>query len=125
MTQPSVQRLERLLDGVERILSEMGWDGEAPYAFFGGEEDGVSSLGLPATGSDDQAEALAAVVMHHMLQIGADQCAVVMPAPQEPGVHYLDGHLISEDGIQSIRRKLCLGNTVCGYGAQRMPAQQH
>jgi hypothetical protein len=104
MTETGARRLEALLDGVERILSEPGRQGAAPRAFFPGSEGEVTSLALPACGTEATREALAAIVLHHMLELGATQCALAVPIPDEPGCLLLDGHRIGREGVRSVRR---------------------
>ena len=121
MTQASARRLESLLDGVERILSEEGWDGRSPRAFFAPAREGVTALALPACRSDAEREALAAIVLHHMLGIGADQCALAVPG-EEPGLIHLDGHRIERGGIRSVRRALRLAGARPARQAMRLSA---
>jgi hypothetical protein len=108
MAHPSARRLERLLDQVEQILAERGWDGEAPYAFLKEDNQQVTSLELPVGKSEGGREAIAAIVLHRMLQMGADRCAVAVPAPRDQGVYYLDGHSLGPAGVHSIRRRVRL-----------------
>jgi hypothetical protein len=104
MIQTGARRLEALLDGVEQILSGPGWQAAAPRAFFPGEDGGISSLALPSCGTEATREALAAIVLHHMLGLGATQCALAVPLPDEPGCLLLDGHRIGREGVRSVRR---------------------
>lgn len=106
MTQASARRLEALLDGVEHMLSEPGWQGTTPRAFFAAGGGEVTSLALPACGTEESRQALAAIVLHHMLELGETQCALAVPLPGEPGCYLLDGHRIGREGVRSVRRTL-------------------
>ena len=121
MTQASARRLEALLDGAERILLAGEWDGAAPCAFFAPGGDGFTRLALPACRTDAEREALAAIVLHHMRGIGAEECALAVPAG-EPGLCHLDGHRMERGGIRSVRRALRLALPRPTRPAMRMSA---
>ncbi|WP_458097305.1 hypothetical protein [Roseomonas sp. WA12] len=122
MIQTGARRLEALLDGVEQILSEPGRQGATPRAFFPGEDGEVTSLTLASCGTEATREALAAIVLHHMLELGATQCALAVPLPDEPGYLLLDGHRIGREGVRSVRRIIRLNGACPARSPLRLSA---
>ena len=122
MPQPGGKKLGDLLDRVERMLAEAGWRIAAPCAFFPSPGGGVTSLALPASRTETEREALAAIVLHHMLEIGADCCAILVPALREANLFLLDGHRIGRDGVHSLRRRLLAPRSPAGTSSFRLSA---